>query len=214
MSQSLTDDIFLKPQVSRTEESSLATMEISDNSSLLGEFDYMIENSSQSESLSPELELLSQEIANKGPHQSELELRYLLQIMLEAGCLEWGLLVSIVIRDALAVVRTVNTASMTDTPLEIVGRMREGLSYLELWSDTECVGYKPFFHAIRGQIQVLSKLVEQTPPTLHLEPIDPSPISEEQLSPVPQDIRTLDKDSPEKDVEKTKEDKPSECAVS
>ncbi|XP_071135272.1 guanine nucleotide exchange factor subunit RIC1-like isoform X2 [Mytilus edulis] len=214
MSQSLTDDIFLKPQVSRTEESSLATMEISDNSSLLGEFDYMIENSSQSESLSPELELLSQEIANKGPHQSELELRYLLQIMLEAGCLEWGLLVSIVIRDALAVVRTVNTASMTDTPLEIVGRMREGLSYLELWSDTECVGYKPFFHAIRGQIQVLTKLVEQTPPTLHLEPIDPSPISEEQLSPVPQEIRTLDKDSPEKDLEKTKEDKPSECAVS
>ena len=57
--------------------------------------------------------------------------------MLEAGCLEWGLLISTVLRDALAVVRTVNTASMTDTPLEIVGRMREGLSYLELWSDTE-----------------------------------------------------------------------------
>ena len=57
------------------EDSSLATMEISDNGSLLGEFDYMTENSSQSESLSPELELLSQEIANKGPHQSELELR-------------------------------------------------------------------------------------------------------------------------------------------
>lgn len=61
---------------------------------------------------------------------------------------------------------------------------------------------------------MLTKLVEQTPPTLHLEPIDPSPISEEQLSPVPQEIRTLDKDSPEKDLEKTKEDKPSECAVS
>lgn len=202
--------------MSRTEESSLATMEISDNSSLLGEFEYMVENSSQSESLSPELEILSQEIANKGPQQSELELRYLLQIMLEAGCLEWGLLISIVLRDALAVVRTVNTASMTDTPLEIVGRMREGLSYLELWSDTECVGYRPFFHAIRGQIQVLSKLVEQTPPTLQLSttPIESSPISEEQLSPLPQDIRTLDKESPEKDVEKTKEDKPSECAVS
>lgn len=57
------------------EESSLATMEISDNSSLLGEFEYMVENSSQSESLSPELEILSQEIANKGPQQSELELR-------------------------------------------------------------------------------------------------------------------------------------------
>lgn len=61
--------------LSSAEESSLATMEISDNSSLLGEFEYMVENSSQSESLSPELEILSQEIANKGPQQSELELR-------------------------------------------------------------------------------------------------------------------------------------------
>lgn len=60
--------------------------------------------------------------------------------MLEAGCLEWALLISIVLRDVLAVVRTVNTASMTDTVLEMVGRMREGLSYLELWADTEwCV---------------------------------------------------------------------------
>ena len=63
--------------------------------------------------------------------------RYLLQVVLEAGCLEWALIIAVVLRDALAVVRTVNTASMTDTPLEIVGRMREGLSYLELWAETE-----------------------------------------------------------------------------
>lgn len=58
-------------------------------------------------------------------------------MVLEAGCLEWALIIAVVLRDALAVVRTVNTASMTDTPLEIVGRMREGLSYLELWAETE-----------------------------------------------------------------------------
>ena len=40
-------------------------------------------------------------------------------------------------RDAMAIVRTVNTASLTDTPIEMVGRMREGLSYLELWANTE-----------------------------------------------------------------------------
>jgi K+-transporting ATPase A subunit len=57
--------------------------------------------------------------------------------MLEAGCLEWALLVAVVLRDAMAVVRTVNTASMTDTPLEIVARMREGLSFVELWANTE-----------------------------------------------------------------------------
>ena len=57
--------------------------------------------------------------------------------MLEAGCLEWALIISIVLRDAMAVVRTVNTASLTETPIDIVGRMREGLSFLELWADTE-----------------------------------------------------------------------------
>jgi len=57
--------------------------------------------------------------------------------VLEAGCLEWALLIAIVLRDTMATVRTVNTASMTDTPIEIVGRMREGLSFLELWADTE-----------------------------------------------------------------------------
>ncbi|XP_033737683.1 RAB6A-GEF complex partner protein 1-like [Pecten maximus] len=218
LSHSLSDDIFLRPQISHTEESSLATMEVSDNSSLLGEFEYLADVSSCTEPLSPELEILSQEMANKGPMQSELELRYLLQISLEAGCLEWALIFSILLRDALAVVRTVNTASMTDTPLEIIARMREGLSYLELWSDTECLGYKPFLHAIRGQIQVLNKLVEQTAPTLQLSttPIESSPLDEGQISPVLQAMRTMDIDNTvENDTEsKVKEEKSSDCVVS
>ena len=37
----------------------------------------------------------------------------------------------------MAVVRTVNTASLTDTPIEVVGRMREGMSFIELYADTE-----------------------------------------------------------------------------
>ncbi len=51
--------------------------------------------------------------------------------------MEWAIIMAIVLRDAMAVVRTVNTASMTDTPIEIIGRMREGVSYLDLWADTE-----------------------------------------------------------------------------
>lgn len=59
----------------KAEESSLATtLDISDTSSLLGELDYMTESSSQ-DTLSPELEILSQEMANKGPRQSEMELK-------------------------------------------------------------------------------------------------------------------------------------------
>ena len=63
--------------------------------------------------------------------------RFLYQIMMEAGCLEWALLIAIILRDSISVVRVVNTVCLTDTPIEMVGRMREGLSYIELWADTE-----------------------------------------------------------------------------
>ena len=56
---------------------------------------------------------------------------------MEAGCLEWAMLVAILLRDSISVVRVVNTACLTDTPIDIVARMREGLSYVELWADTE-----------------------------------------------------------------------------
>ena len=58
-----------------TDDSSMATAEISDTSSLIGDFDFLENSSSSIDSLSPELELLSQEIISKGPMQSEIELR-------------------------------------------------------------------------------------------------------------------------------------------
>ena len=63
--------------------------------------------------------------------------RFLYAVLMEAGCLEWALLIAVLLRDSISVVRVVNTASLTDTPIEMVGRMREGLSYLQLWADTE-----------------------------------------------------------------------------
>ena len=51
-------------------------MEISDSSSQLGDFEFLADSSSSIDSLSPELELLSQEICSKGPQKSELEMRY------------------------------------------------------------------------------------------------------------------------------------------
>ena len=42
---------------------------------LLGDFEFLAESSCSIDSLSPELELLSQEISFKGPQKSDLELR-------------------------------------------------------------------------------------------------------------------------------------------
>ncbi|CAH1775600.1 unnamed protein product [Owenia fusiformis] len=159
-------EVYLKPQISRDDLSHTSLTEVSEQSSTLGDSDMTPEQGDWLDVISlNELEQRSQQLANKGPQQSEVELRYLLQVMLEAGCLEWSLLISLVLRDAMAVVRTVNTASLTETPLEIIARMREGLSFIELWADTECLGYKPFLQAIKVQSQQLAKLVETNPPS-------------------------------------------------
>ncbi|BFY99791.1 hypothetical protein BsWGS_02831 [Bradybaena similaris] len=171
LSQVGSDEIILKPQNLRTEESSFATMEISDTSSLLGEFEVVTDAAVGSDpQFIQGIEGMSQELAStRGPEQAHLELEYLLHIMQEAGCLEWALILAIMLRDNSAVIRVVNTASQTETPLDMVARMREGLSYLELWADTECLGYRPFLHQIRGEIEKLSRLVETSTGSLSLD---------------------------------------------
>ncbi|XP_070196078.1 guanine nucleotide exchange factor subunit RIC1-like [Littorina saxatilis] len=217
LSTSTSDDIILKPQSNnKMEEGSVTTLD-TETSSLFGDYEIVSDQEGGDQDLVHELEILSQEVASKGPQQSELELTYVLQIMLEAGCLEWALIVAVVLRDSLAVIRTVNTASMTDTPLDMVARMREGLSYLELWADTQCMGYKPFLHTIKGQISVLAKLVEETPPSLQLDVGAPSSgppsVEEGNLSPTIQSIHS-DSDSAAGDSEQGKDDKASECVLS
>nr|XP_006817611.1 PREDICTED: protein RIC1 homolog [Saccoglossus kowalevskii] len=146
--------------------STCTTTEItSENSSTLGEsefgaFDDSMWGSSQQLA---ELELLSQELVHQGSPQSEAELKYLLKIFSEATCLEWSLLIAVVLRDAVLVTSVVNTASMIDCPLEMVGRMREGLSYLELWADTECPSYRPFLYSLKSQQQVLAAIANNSP---------------------------------------------------
>ena len=53
--------------------------------------------------------------------------------MLEAECVEWALLISIVLRDAMAVVRTVHLTGAADG----LARLRSGLRALHLWTVNE-----------------------------------------------------------------------------
>ena len=79
------------------------------------------------------------------------------------------------------------------------------------------MGYKPFLRTIKGQITVLAKLVEETPPSLKLEVGTPSSgppsVEEGNLSPTIQSIHS-DSDSGAADADQTKEEKSSDCVVS
>lgn len=56
---------------------------------------------------------------------------------MEAGCLEWTLLISFLLRDALAVLRTVNGAKSSDQSVEAVCRLKQGMQFLHYWTHTE-----------------------------------------------------------------------------
>lgn len=63
--------------------------------------------------------------------------RYLLQLMTEAGCLEWAFLIAFILRDAMAVLRTTNSAKSNEISMEAVSRLKKAFQDLLSWSDTE-----------------------------------------------------------------------------
>lgn len=56
---------------------------------------------------------------------------------MEANCLEWSLVFSIILRDAMAVLRLINAAKSHDQPAETVSRLRQGLLIINYWTNTE-----------------------------------------------------------------------------
>ncbi|KAJ8717115.1 hypothetical protein PYW08_005514 [Mythimna loreyi] len=105
------------------------------------------------------MERLHHHQAERGSHTSHVQLRYYLQLMTEASCVEWALIVAVVLRDALAVLRTTNAARGSDVSLDAVRRLRRTLQDICAWTDAECLGYKPFMMAISNQIPFLTSII-------------------------------------------------------
>ena len=97
-----------------------------------------------------ELYQLSQELSQKGPPQSELELRYLYQIYLEAGLLGWCFLIAVLLHDGFSVIRIINPSRMEELGPDGVANLRRGLDTLNQWAESGlCPGYKPFLTALK-----------------------------------------------------------------
>ncbi|KAJ0174251.1 hypothetical protein K1T71_010397 [Dendrolimus kikuchii] len=105
------------------------------------------------------MERLHHHQAERGDHTAHVQLRYFLQLMTEASCVEWALVVAVVLRDALAVLRTTNAARANDVSIDAVRRLRRALQDICAWTDAECLGYKPFMLAISNQIPFLTSII-------------------------------------------------------
>ena len=102
------------------------------------------------------------------PPKREVQLRYILQIFVEAGCLDWAAAVSVVLRDAMAIIRIVNAARSAPDAPKIVRRLYDGFLQLDGYVQQNCPGYKAFLNSIQPQLRSLGKFISAVPPLEHL----------------------------------------------
>lgn len=103
------------------------------------------------------------------PAKAEVQLRYLLQLMLEAGCLEWAALVATVLRDAMAVIRIVNAARSASEAALVVRRLHCGFLQLEALPPSS--GYRVFLTSIQPQLRSLATFLQASESTSQQSPV-------------------------------------------
>jgi hypothetical protein len=90
-----------------------------------------------SSSNSIEASKLSSYFINDYGSRTQMQLRYLLQIFLEAGCLGWAVIIAIVLRDISAISRAIKAASVSTQTIELIINLRDGFTKLINWSHSE-----------------------------------------------------------------------------
>lgn len=105
----------------------------SEQVSMWGGDDNSILNQEIDQSFNKAMENLAVQNTKKVSHKLEVKLRYLLQIFTEAGCLEFSLLLSILLLDAASICRITNSAIRTGS-LTICRQLRNGLKDVTRWS--------------------------------------------------------------------------------
>ncbi|KAA0719666.1 RAB6A-GEF complex partner protein 1 [Triplophysa tibetana] len=162
-----TQEAFLSPLINKGEECSIGSAtDLTETSSMVdGDWTMVDENFSTLSLSQSELEHISMELANKGPHKSQVQLRYLMHVFMEAGCLEWCVVIGLILRDVSVIKQVVGFLDSPEVPEETVQSIRAGLMAVDQWASSDCLGYKPFLNLIRPQLMKLMEVpVEQVQP--------------------------------------------------
>uniref|UniRef100_A0A671YCF5 Protein RIC1 homolog n=1 Tax=Sparus aurata TaxID=8175 RepID=A0A671YCF5_SPAAU len=149
-------DTLITPLTYSTTYSVGSATDLTETSSVVdGDWTMVDENSSTLSLSQAELEHISMELANKGPHKSQVQLRYLLHVFMEAGCLEWCVVIGLILRDANVIKQVISFLDSPEVPQETVQSVRSGLLAVDAWASTDSLGYKPFLNLIQPQLQLL-----------------------------------------------------------
>ncbi|XP_067278847.1 guanine nucleotide exchange factor subunit RIC1 isoform X1 [Pseudorasbora parva] len=233
-----TQEAFLSPLINKGEEYSIGSAtDLTETSSMVdGDWTMVDENFSTLSLTQSELEHISMELANKGPHKSQVQLRYLLHVFMEAGCLEWCIIIGLILRDAGVIKQVVGFLDSPEVASETVQSIRAGLKAVDLWVSSDCLGYKPFLNLIRPQLLKLMEVpVEQVQPEA-FQPTGAAKLSDPPLlqlpraedargvvtsaHPLPQDgpsgasVRPIDETPEEEEEEQSLDEGSYDCTLS
>lgn len=156
-------DAFLSPLSTKGDECSIGSAtDLTESSSMVdGDWTVVDENFSTLSLTQSELEHISMELASKGPHKSQVQLRYLLHIFMEAGCLDWCVVISLILRESSVVNQILGIAQSSEMDGEMLQNIKTGLHAVDRWASTDCPGYKPFLNIIKPQLQKLTEITEE-----------------------------------------------------
>ncbi|XP_052043457.1 guanine nucleotide exchange factor subunit RIC1 isoform X2 [Apodemus sylvaticus] len=156
-------DAFLSPLSNKGDECSIGSAtDLTESSSMVdGDWTVVDENFSTLSLTQSELEHISMELASKGPHKSQVQLRYLLHIFMEAGCLDWCVVIGLILRESSVVSQILGIAQSSEMDGEMLQNIKTGLHAVDRWASTDCPGYKPFLNIIKPQLQKLSEITEE-----------------------------------------------------
>ncbi|KAM6226468.1 guanine nucleotide exchange factor subunit RIC1 isoform 1-T1 [Spheniscus humboldti] len=188
-------DAFLSPLLSKVfligDECSIGSAtDLTETSSVVdGDWTMVDENFSSLSLTQSELEHISLELASKGPPKSQVQLRYLLHIFMEAGCLDWCIIIGLILRESSVINQVFSIMQSSDIDGEICQNIKTGLYAVDKWASTDCPGYKPFLNIIKPQIQKLSEIAEEQVQPEAFQPVNPSKVTE-QANPRAEESRT------------------------
>ncbi|XP_030888139.1 RAB6A-GEF complex partner protein 1 isoform X5 [Leptonychotes weddellii] len=156
-------DAFLSPLSNKGDECSIGSAtDLTESSSVVdGDWTMVDENFSTLSLTQSELEHISMELASKGPHKSQVQLRYLLHVFMEAGCLDWCIVIGLILRESSIINQIVVLIQSSEVDGEMLQNIKTGLHAVDRWASTDCPGYKPFLNIIKPQVQKLRELTEE-----------------------------------------------------
>ncbi|XP_004591873.2 guanine nucleotide exchange factor subunit RIC1 isoform X1 [Ochotona princeps] len=156
-------DAFLSPLSNKGDACSIGSAtDLTESSSMAdGDWTVVEENFSTLSLTQSELEHISMELASKGPHKSQVQLRYLLHIFMEAGCLDWCIVIGLILRESSVITQILAIIQSSEADGEMLQNITTGLRAVDQWAATDCPGYKPFLNIIKPQLQKLSEITEE-----------------------------------------------------